>query len=110
MARSTNGGLTWTVVNTSATGLGGQPVVRPTGTVLVPYLSNNNQVRSFRSVDGGVTWRATVLVSSVQQHRRGRPAHLAPADGRDRLGRHRVRGLAGLPLPGRLHRQRHRAQ
>jgi hypothetical protein len=68
MARSTNGGLTWTVVNTQATGLGGQPVVRPNGTVLVPYVSNNNQIRSFRSTDGGLSWRATVLVSTVQQH------------------------------------------
>ncbi|MCK2215586.1 glycoside hydrolase [Actinomadura sp. ATCC 31491] len=68
MARSTNGGLSWTVVSTSVTGLGGQPVVRPNGTVLVPYLSNNNQIRSFRSIDGGVTWRASVLVSAVQQH------------------------------------------
>ncbi|MBO3746137.1 exo-alpha-sialidase [Streptosporangiaceae bacterium NEAU-GS5] len=66
MARSTNGGTSWTVVNTSATGLGGQPLVRPNGTVLVPYLSNNGQIRSFRSVDGGVSWRATVLVSTVQ--------------------------------------------
>ncbi|MFI6602346.1 sialidase family protein [Nonomuraea sp. NPDC050536] len=68
IARSTNGGLNWTVVSTSATGLGGQPVVRPNGTVLVPYLSNSNQVRSFRSIDGGVSWRATVLIATVQDH------------------------------------------
>ncbi|MBO2447778.1 exo-alpha-sialidase [Actinomadura barringtoniae] len=68
MARSTNGGTSWTVVSTSATGLGGQPVVRPNGTVLVPYESNNGQIRSFRSVDGGVSWRATVLVATIQDH------------------------------------------
>jgi BNR repeat-like domain len=68
MATSTNGGATWTVHGTSATGLGGQPVVRPNGTVLVPYESNNGQIRSFRSTDGGATWRATVLVSTVQEH------------------------------------------
>jgi hypothetical protein len=68
MATSTNGGLNWTVRNTQATGLGGQPVVRPNGTVLVPYESNNGQIRSFRSIDGGVTWRATVLVSTIQAH------------------------------------------
>lgn len=68
MAVSTNGGASWTVHSTSAIGLGGQPVVRPNGTVLVPYLSNNDQIRSFRSTDGGATWRATVLVSSITDH------------------------------------------
>jgi hypothetical protein len=68
MATSTNGGTSWTVRSTSATGLGGQPVVRPNGTVLVPYLSNNGQIRSFRSVDGGTTWRATVLVATIRDH------------------------------------------
>jgi hypothetical protein len=56
------------VVTTSATGFGGQPVVRPNGTVLVPYESNTAQIRSFRSIDGGVSWRATVLVSTIQAH------------------------------------------
>ncbi|MDQ1640745.1 MAG: hypothetical protein QOJ90_96 [Actinomycetota bacterium] len=69
IARSSDGGGSWTVVTTSATGLGGQPVVRPNGTVLVPYESNTAQIRSFRSIDGGVSWRATVLVSTIQAHR-----------------------------------------
>ncbi|HJU03417.1 MAG TPA: hypothetical protein VJ966_19645 [Actinomycetes bacterium] len=30
--------------------------------------ANQSQVRSFRSVDGGASWRATVLVSSVSRH------------------------------------------
>jgi hypothetical protein len=48
---------------------GGQPLVRPNGTVLVPMNNaNQSQVRSFRSVDGGASWRATVLVSSVSRH------------------------------------------
>jgi hypothetical protein len=68
MATSTNGGTSWTVKSAGSTGLGGQPVVRPNGTVLVPYESNNGQIRSFRSVDGGATWRASVLVATVQEH------------------------------------------
>ncbi|MFC4907672.1 sialidase family protein [Actinomadura gamaensis] len=68
MATSTDGGLTWTNATTSSTGLGGQPVVRPNGTVLVPYQSNNGQIRSFRSTDGGATWRSSVLVSAIQSH------------------------------------------
>ncbi|MCP2342811.1 sialidase family protein [Actinomadura rupiterrae] len=68
MSTSTDGGLTWTDATTSSTGLGGQPVVRPNGTVLVPYESNNGQIRSFRSIDGGATWRSSVLIASVQSH------------------------------------------
>jgi len=30
--------------------------------------ANQSQVRSFRSVDGGASWRATVLVSSISRH------------------------------------------
>jgi hypothetical protein len=36
--------------------------------VLVPFQSSSGQIRSFRSIDGGVSWRATVLVSSIQAH------------------------------------------
>jgi hypothetical protein len=71
MSRSTNGGLTWgPALNTgdAASGLGGQPVVRPNGTVLVPFRSSSGQIRSFRSIDGGASWRATVLVSTIQAH------------------------------------------
>ena len=72
MRRSTNGGLTWGAAlspSGGAVGLGGQPVVRPNGTVLVPYRATNAaQIRSFRSIDGGASWRATVLVSSVSHH------------------------------------------
>jgi hypothetical protein len=71
MTRSTNGGSSWsTPQNTgdSASGLGGQPVVRPNGTVLVPFQSSSGQIRSFRSIDGGASWRATVLVSTIRSH------------------------------------------
>jgi hypothetical protein len=72
MRTSTNGGLTWGPAlspSGGATGLGGQPVVRPNGTVLVPYRATSaSQIRSFRSIDGGTSWRATVLVSSISHH------------------------------------------
>jgi hypothetical protein len=71
MRRSTDGGLTWGAAlapSGGATGLGGQPVVRPNGTVIVPYLSLSDTIRSFRSIDGGVSWRATVLVASISHH------------------------------------------
>lgn len=71
MRTSADGGATWGAAKAtgdSASGLGGQPVIRPNGTVLVPYESSFNQIRSFRSIDGGATWRSTVLVSSISHH------------------------------------------
>jgi hypothetical protein len=72
MTTSTNGGLNWGPARNTgdnAGGLGGQPVVRPNGTVLVPINNaNQTQIRSFRSIDGGASWRATVLVANVQRH------------------------------------------
>jgi hypothetical protein len=71
MKTSSDGGLTWgpaRATGDGAHGLGGQPVVRPNGTVLVPFLSTSNQIRSFRSIDGGASWRSTVLVSSISHH------------------------------------------
>jgi hypothetical protein len=62
MRRSLDGGLTWgpaLTASSGATGLGGQPVVRPNGTVIVPYRATNAaQIRSFRSIDGGASWPA----------------------------------------------------
>ena len=71
MKTSSDGGLTWgpaRATGDGAHGLGGQPVVRPNGTVLVPFESTSNQIRSFRSIDGGTSWRSTVLVSSISHH------------------------------------------
>ena len=71
MKRSTDGGLTWgpaLAPGAPNTGLGGQPVVRPNGTVVVPYLSLNDQIRAFTSTNGGTSWTSSVLVSSVSHH------------------------------------------
>ena len=70
MRTSSDGGLTWgpaRATGDNASGLGGQPVVRPNGTVLVPFLSGSS-IRSFRSIDGGASWRSTVLVANSQHH------------------------------------------
>ena len=48
-------------------GLGGQPVVQPDGTVIVPY-EGGAGIRSFRSTDGGATWQTSVAVASVSEH------------------------------------------
>jgi hypothetical protein len=70
--RSTDGGLTWsTPVPTAnnATGLGGQPVVQPNGTVVIPagnaFLT---AIIAFRSTDGGVSWSNASVVSPAPTH------------------------------------------
>ena len=72
MKTSTDGGVTWgpaRAPSSGAGGLGGQPVVRPNGTVLVPYQSTSTgEIRSFRSTNGGASWRATVQVSTIRHH------------------------------------------
>lgn len=72
MSTSADGGITWGPAKSpadNAAGLGGQPVVQPNGTVIVPYLSSSgSQIRSFRSVDGGTNWRISVGISSTVDH------------------------------------------
>jgi hypothetical protein len=71
MSTSTDGGLTWsTPVPTGGNdkGLGGQPVVQPGGTVIVPFESLNGKIEAFRSTDGGASWTKGVSVSSVRFH------------------------------------------
>jgi hypothetical protein len=61
---SSDGGLTWgppTPTSDNARGIGGQPLVQPSGRVIVPYADRSRgQVRSYSSDDGGLTWSATV--------------------------------------------------
>jgi hypothetical protein len=72
MSTSNNGGLNWGPARNTgnnATGIGGQPVVRPNGTVIVPMANaNQSAILSFRSIDGGQSWRSTVTVASVSSH------------------------------------------
>jgi BNR repeat-like domain len=70
MSTSTDGGLTWGTPkfpSGGGSGVGGQPVVLPNGTVVVPYEAGSG-TRSFRSTDGGATWQATVAVASISEH------------------------------------------
>ena len=73
MKTSTDGGLTWGPARTpsgGAAGLGGQPVVQPGGTVVVPYesISGSGAIGSFSSTNGGASWSAPVVVSSIRHH------------------------------------------
>jgi hypothetical protein len=72
MSASTDGGQTWGPPAPTADnvhGLGGQPVVQPSGRVVVPFEALGGQIRAFSSDDGGQTWGASVLVASISAHR-----------------------------------------
>jgi hypothetical protein len=72
MAVSTDGGVTWSALGHPAdnpSGLGGQPLVQPNGTVVVPYSANGSAIRSFTSTNGGASWTASVQVASITSHK-----------------------------------------
>lgn len=68
MSTSTDGGQTWSAAKTvpNAFGLGGQPVVQPNGTVVVPFESGD--IEAFTSSDGGKTWTSPVSVGKISDH------------------------------------------
>jgi hypothetical protein len=72
MSTSADGGLTWSSAlasSDSAHGWGGQPVVQPNGTVIVPYMTPAvDAIRSFSSVTGGSSWSGSVPVASLSDH------------------------------------------
>ena len=71
MSASRDGGKTWSLPIAPAGhpyGLGGQPVVRPDGTVVVPALGERDAILAYSSRDGGVTWNAAVIVSFQRDH------------------------------------------
>lgn len=72
MSTSTNGGSSWGAAKATsgnAHGLGGQPLVQPSGTVVVPYQSTSSStIRAFTSTNGGSTWNAPVVISSDTDH------------------------------------------
>jgi hypothetical protein len=71
MSTSSDGGQTWsTPVSPAghAKGLGGQPVVQPDGTVIVPFESLRGTIASFQSTDGGQTWSRAVPIARISFH------------------------------------------
>ncbi len=73
LSTSTNGGLTWSVpISTPlhAHGLGGQPLVQPNGTVVVPFegIDGLATISSFGSIDGGVSLTNAVTIATIDFH------------------------------------------
>jgi len=70
MSTSMDGGQTWLPPVSPGglpSGLGGQPVVQPNGTVVVPY-TTGNEIKVFHSTDGGANWTRPVSIHLVQEH------------------------------------------
>ena len=72
MSTSTDGGLTWSApaqTQGGVFGLGGQPVVQPNGTVIVPAANAfETAIIAFRSTNGGASWGDEVVVDRVPSH------------------------------------------
>ncbi|HEV2247491.1 MAG TPA: exo-alpha-sialidase [Terriglobia bacterium] len=72
MSTSTDGGLTWQApLNTAdmVQGSGAQPVVQPNGTVIVPMVARlGAHMLSFTSTDGGASWSASTVISTITDH------------------------------------------
>ncbi len=69
MSVSSDGGQTWSAGQSSsdhAGGLGGEPVVQPNGTVIVPFQGGGIDV--FSSTNGGTTWGKSQAIASIQSH------------------------------------------
>ena len=70
MATSSDGGLTWTAAKVPrASVIGGQPLVQPNGTVIVP-IDNGSEtaIGSVVSTNGGASYKGVFLISSITFH------------------------------------------
>jgi BNR repeat-like domain len=68
MSTSTDGGLTWGAPKTNNNGvIGGQPVVRPDGTVIVPTANaNETAIGAFNSTNGGASWSSVTTIATIR--------------------------------------------
>ncbi len=68
MSTSSDGGATWGSAKTTAsrnTGIGGQPLVLPNGTVVVGYAAFNGTMSAFTSTNGGQSWNSAVIIANA---------------------------------------------
>jgi hypothetical protein len=69
---SSDGGLTWGPKRSpsdGSSGLGGQPLAQPGGTVIVPFLSAlADEIDAYRTTDGGASWTGASTISAFTDH------------------------------------------
>lgn len=68
MSTSSDGGATWGTAKRNASqdsGIGGQPLVLPNGTVVMSYADFNGGMSAYTSTNGGASWGASVSISSA---------------------------------------------
>ncbi len=70
MSTSTDGGLTWgPALSNNAGVIGGQPVVHPNGTVIVPTdNANETALGAFNSTNGGASWSSVTTITTISHH------------------------------------------
>lgn len=70
MARSTNGGLTWTMSSVpNQDVIGGVPVTLPDGTVVVPIdAAFSSQLESYVSTNGGLSYQGPFTIANITEH------------------------------------------
>jgi hypothetical protein len=94
VSTSSDGGLTWgpaRATPANATGIGGQPVVQPNGTVVIPAASaDETSIIAWRSTNGGASWTNPVTVATATSHTpagnlRSGPLPSAEIDGAGRV-------------------------
>lgn len=91
MSTSNDGGLKWGAATATANrsfGIGGQPLVQPNGTVVVPIETSG--ISAFTSTNGGASWLSPVSISAIQSHTdaggiRSGPLPSAAVDGAGRV-------------------------
>ncbi len=104
MSTSSDGGLTWGTPLPTADavqGIGGQPLVQPNGTVVVPV--ETTAMSAFRSNDGGVELdRVRDHLQHTVSCRPRRNPQRATTVGCGGWSRNCVDGMGGLPVPADL--------
>ena len=68
MSTSTDGGKTWSAPQTTANddyGIGGNPVVQPNGTVVVPFADFDGGMSAFVSTNGGQSWTGAIQIAQA---------------------------------------------
>lgn len=70
MSTSTDGGQTWGAGISNNSGIiGGQPVVAPNGTVIVPTANaNETAIGAYNSTNGGASWSAVTTIATIRHH------------------------------------------